>query len=140
MWAITMVHWTSSYRDPSLPPLPLAGHGTSLYRDPSHQHWTSMLGDIPTHSLGHGTSLYRDPLSPAPPDMTSHCTGNTPVPGPRPLLVTSGGQDWRPVQICPLEDPQVLTSGAYARTVGKRVVRILLECFLVNLNFVFLLL
>ena len=41
----------------------------------------------------HLTSLYRDP----PPDVGTHCAG-TPV-------VTSGGQDWRPVQTYSLEGP-----------------------------------
>ena len=55
-----------------------------------------------------------------------------------PLLVTSGGHHWRPVQKCSLEDPPlpllVLTSGGMVtkvRTVGKQAVGILLECFLV---------
>ena len=35
-----------------------------------------------------------------------HCTG-PPSPGsdPIPLLLTSDGQDWKPVQTCSLEDP-----------------------------------
>ena len=45
-----------------------------------------------------------------PPDMGPDCTGISPwisemtVQGPLPVL-TSGGQDWRPVQTCSLEDP-----------------------------------
>ena len=46
---------------------------------------------------------------PTPPGMGPHCTG-TPAPPhgtsqPRPLLVTSGGQDCRHVQTCSRRDP-----------------------------------
>ena len=49
-----------------------------------------------------------------------------------PMLVTSGGQDGRPVQTCSLEDPLELTSGGYwSNRYGwhKWVVCILVECF-----------
>ena len=32
-----------------------------------------------------------------------------------PLLVTSGGDHWRPVQTCSFEDPQLVTSGGNHR-------------------------
>ena len=66
--------------------------------------------------------------------MGPHCTG--PPPPPAILLVTSGSQDWTPVQTCSLVDSP---SNGYlhlvateAHTVDKRVVCILLECFLVS--------
>ena len=85
------------------------------------------------------------------PDMEPHVTGpwspNPPLllqtwdlavqgpPGPS-LLATSGCHHWRPVQTCSLQNPLphqyrhlVATE---AHTVGKWVVRILLECFLVS--------
>ena len=40
------------------------------------------------------------------------CTGThppSPARPPGPLLVSSGGQDWRPVQICSLENPLPVT-------------------------------
>ena len=50
-----------------------------------------------------------------------------------PLLVTFGGQDWRPVQTCSLEDPhRCWHLVAEVRMVGERAVRILLEDFLVT--------
>ena len=63
---------------------------------------------------------------PHPPDMRS--------PSHSPLLVTSGGNHWWPVQTCSLYRA---TSGGVtteARMVGKRAVHILLECFLVVEN------
>ena len=73
----------------------------------------------------HWASLYRPPST---------------APGIRhgtwwPLLLTSGGHHWRPVQTCSFED---LSPHWYwhlvveALMVGKPVVRILLECFLFN--------
>ena len=61
--------------------------------------------------------------------------------GAYPLLVTSGGQDWRRVQTCSPEDltvqpqtPLMLTSGGYLleHIQWARAVRILVECFLVS--------
>ena len=50
------------------------------------------------------------------------------------LLVTSGGQHWRPVQNCSLQRPPTQwywhLVATEACTVGKLVIRILLECFL----------
>ena len=66
------------------------------------------------------------------------------VPTP-PLLLTSGNHHWRPVQTCSLEDlPSPPPHNQYfhlvvvikACTVGKRAVRILLECFFVLSTFV----
>ena len=86
----------------------------ALYRPPSQP---------PT---GHGTSLYEDPppQTPAPPPDTGPFCIGTPDPGPLqtwdltvqghfPLLVTSRGHLWRPVQTCSLQDPPVLISGGY---------------------------
>ena len=68
-------------------------------------------------------TLYSDP----PLDMAPYCTRTT-----HPSRLTSGGQDWKHVQICSLEDAPVLTSNAIeAHTVSKWAVCILLECFLV---------
>ena len=74
----------------------------------------------------HWTSLCRGPLPPG--DLFKLVHWSTP------LLVTSGGHNWLPVQNCWLEDPLpnwywhlVATK---PRIDGKRVVRILLECFL----------
>ena len=58
-----------------------------------------------------------------------------------PLLLTSGGQDWILVQTCSLEDftvqpPRlVLKSGGWLLMMGQRVLRTLLECFLVENSF-----
>ena len=67
----------------------------------------------------HWTSLFRDP-PPPPSSALVHSTWDLTAQEPLwtwvitvqgPLLVTSGGQDWRPVQTCSLEDnPPVLTS------------------------------
>ena len=46
---------------------------------------------------------------------------------PIPLLVSSGGPHWRPVQTCSLEDTPHRHLVAEARTVGKQAARILLE-------------
>ena len=63
----------------------------------------------------HGTSLYRDHLSPPNQDMRPGCTF-TPSLAPASLLMTSGGQDWRPIPTCTLEaPPPVLKSGGYSR-------------------------
>ena len=58
---------------------------------------------------------------------------------PTPLLLTSGGLDWRPVQTYSPKDlqlppfrPPVLTSNGEHQNTGKRVVRILLECCFVH--------
>ena len=72
------------------------------------------------------TSLYSPPPT----------SDNEPLSAPTiPLLVTSGGHYWRPVETCSLEDPPkpILTSGGDTEscTIAKRAVRILLECFLV---------
>ena len=84
-------------------------------------HVTSLYSETPLASLRHGISLCKENPSP-------------------PLLLTSGGQDWIPIQTCSFEDlPPVLTSGGYWITYGwhKRAVRILLECFFVNDKFLF---
>ena len=62
--------------------------------------------------------------------------------------MTSGGDHWRPVQTCSFEDLPLppththkqtqewhLVVATGSTTVSKRAVRILLECFLVTLNF-----
>ena len=46
--------------------------------------------------------------------------------------MTSGGQDWRPVQTCQLEDTPPPPVAIGAHTVGKWALRIALECFLVT--------
>ena len=62
------------------------------------------------------------------------------VPHPEPLLVTSGGDHWRPVQTCsfqglpiplPSEQHLMVATETETRSVSKQVVCILLECFLV---------
>ena len=62
------------------------------------------------------------------PGQGPHCTGTS-------LVVMSGGQGWRHVQTCSLEDPptgaEIWWLMKHMCTVGKRVVCILLECFLV---------
>ena len=114
-------------------------------------------------SLGCWTSLYRDAngptphckgmvlpwYCPSPPCIGPHCTRTQASPPGHvrtcstwtslyrnPLLVTSGGQDWKPVQTCSPEDPPDadfwwLMKHAYSR---QAVVRILLECFLVQVS------
>ena len=64
-----------------------------------------------TITMMHWTSLYRLPgpgplldiryMAPSPVPSTSDID----PPGPGPLLMTSGGHHWRPVQTCSLEDP-----------------------------------
>ena len=88
----------------------------------------------PLHMM-HWISLYREPPgpNPGPPRLVMephwpHCTGTIPPPSlyrhptsPGSLVVTSGGQDWRSVQTCSLEDipPQLLlTSGGCSREAG----------------------
>ena len=60
---------------------------------------------------------------------------------PQPLLLTSGGDHWKPVQTCSLEDlpppppphpHQFLVVTTKTGTIGKRAVCILLECCLVE--------
>ena len=53
---------------------------------------------------------------------------------PLPPLMTFGGQDWRPVHTCSLEDSHQCWHlvAIEVHTVSKRAVRILLECFLVG--------
>ena len=51
-------------------------------------------------------------------EMGPHCTRITAQGSP--LLVTSGGQDWRSVQTCSLEDPLVLTSVGYWSPYGRQ--------------------
>ena len=85
------------------------------------------------------TSLYRAP--PPPPHITpwTPCPSSPPDIRPgTPLLLTSGGQHWKPVQTCSLED--LLRTDIWwcplkhiqFATVCKQAVSILLECFLVN--------
>ena len=53
-------------------------------------------------------------------------------------IVTSGGQDWRLVETCPLQDPPtMLTSAGYWSMYvwGKQAIHILLECFLVAITY-----
>ena len=73
-------------------------------------------------------------------DLTVQGPGAPPCTGP--LLVTSGSQDWRPVQTCSLEDLTVQGTpnnadiywwpATEAHTVGERAVHILVECFLLH--------
>ena len=66
-------------------------HGTSLYRDP--QTWDLTVQGPPSAMAQPHSTL----------DMGPHCMGTL---WPQcPLLVTSGGQDWRLVQTCSPEDP-----------------------------------
>ena len=90
-------------------------------------------------TMMHGTSLHRATPGPAPrhgtpqPLLPPDIRHGTP---PCPLLLTCGGHHWRPFQTCSPEDPLsplVLTSAIEACMVGKRMVRILLECFLVSI-------
>ena len=54
-------------------------------------------------------------------------------PGNTPLLVTSGGQDQKPVQTCSLEDPFPSRAYIWWQIIQwMRAIRILLECFLVS--------
>ena len=80
----------------------------------------------------HWTSPYREPPPRSTQDIGRPCTG-TPL---YPLLVTSGDQDWRPIQTCSLEGhpppPLIYLVANEVRMVGKWAVRILLECFLVT--------
>ena len=79
MWPLLMIHWTSLYRANLSPP----------NSSPDSPLWTSDMGP-----------LAPDPWTPQPPwtsDMLQQ-------PWPCPLLVTSGGHHWRPVQTCLLED------------------------------------
>ena len=63
-------------------------------------------------------------------DAQSHQDMGPPWPGP--LLVTSGGHHWIPVQSCSFEDPhRYWNLVAEAGRIGKRTSRILLGCFLV---------
>ena len=78
-------------------------------------------------------------LLPPPP---SHPTWDQPSsPGlSAPLLMTSDGHYWRPVQTCSLKLPVQFSKYLHlvateACTVGKRAVRILLECLFVILSF-----
>ena len=85
------------------------------------------------------TSLHRVSLTLAlvkiyffcPPWTSDHGTS---CPSPTPLLLTSGGHHWRPVQTCSPEIPipsGVTSGGGHWSTYGfKWAVRILLECFL----------
>ena len=71
--------------------------------------------------------------SSGPPPQTYDLTVLAPAPASAPpLLVTSGGQDWRHVQTYLLEDtlPRYLVATA-ACTSGKQAVCTLLECFFV---------
>ena len=68
-----------------------------------------------------------------------HCTG---YPSPVPLVVTSVGHHWRPVQICSLEDPIVLTFGSHRRSVwrwqaGEMHPTGMLSCLILFPNFKF---
>ena len=70
-------------------------------------------------------------LSPSPQDMGPR------IPTPPPLVVISRGHHWRPVQTCSFQDTPSshqyghLVGTTKTHTIGKRAVRILLECFLV---------
>ena len=75
-------------------------------------------------------------MVPPPPTNRHETWGFTPLSA---LLLTSGGRYWRPVQTCSLEDlPPLphwyrhLVVATETDTVGKRAVRILLECCLVQ--------
>ena len=82
----------------------------------------------------HWTSLYRPPPQSPALLQTLNLMES-------PYLVTSGGQDWRPIQNCSLEDQgpppppalELISGGYWRSTYGrcKRAVHILLECFLV---------
>ena len=75
MWPLPMLHWTSPYRNPSACP---------------HAHFQTW--DMEPHCI----VTHPPPPDPASLDMGPCCTR---------ILVTSGGQDWIPVQTCPPEDP-----------------------------------
>ena len=94
-------------------------HWTSPYRD------SSPLDMEPHHK---GTPWSHPP----PPDIGPHST-ETPWSWPPSDI---WWQDWRPVQTCSLEDPPLHWCGhlvaTEARTFGKWVVSIPLECFLVG--------
>ena len=76
--------------------------GAVYYHPPTKLREGNVFSPLVSHSVQggvscghylHWASLYRDPL----PDVGTHCTG-TPV-------MTSSGQDWRPVQTYSLEGP-----------------------------------
>ena len=68
-------------------------------------HWTSLCGDTPQPLLRpfsrHGTPTPAPALSPL---QTWDTLASCPL---GPLLVTSGGHHWTPVQTCSLEDPPI---------------------------------
>ena len=120
---------------------PSSGHETSLYR-----------GTCLSSPSRHECSLYKDPQPRTLMGMKPHCIGplrspdmiltvQGPLPVLVPLLMTPGSHRLRHSETCSLEDltvqppppPLLLASGGSteARTVSKRVIRILLECFLV---------
>ena len=87
----------------------------------------------------HCTSLYRIPWS-CSPGMTPHCRGTPPWPQP-PRHETSMYRDLSPGPspvhfrtTTPLPLSVLTSDGAEARMIGKWVVRILLECFLVPVS------
>ena len=65
-------------------------HWMSLYRDPQLLPWPSSRHGTPPQHLPYPPSIHGTPL----------------LPVPSPLLVTSGGHHWTPVQTCSFEDPR----------------------------------
>ena len=93
---------------------------------PLSEHWTSCSAPSPGHEhphrSGHGTSTVQEQSGPNPP-VPKACLNvfNLDLTVQGPLPVTSGGNNWRPVQTCSLEDPLVLTSGGYWSLYGRQV-------------------
>ena len=99
---------SSSVQGGPMWPLPMM-YWTSLYRNPP------LALQLPTHAGSHQT--------------------RTPSPGPSfPLLVTSGGPDWRLVQTCSLDEPPGADIWWLLNHIPstKQAIRILLECFLIQ--------
>ena len=85
----------------------------------------------------HWASLYRSPDPPPHPDIRygpPPWTSDTGPPALPPLLVTSGDRYWNLFKLVHLRthplSPYPFTSTDISRTVSKRAVRVLLECFL----------
>ena len=82
------------------------------------------------HTVQHPAPYH--PLCTGPPSLQDPRLYRAPVPPPS--LMAFGGQDWRPVHICSLEDSHQCWHlvAIEVHTVSKWAVRILLECFLVG--------
>ena len=81
-------------------------------------HWTSPYRDPPPLDMGPHSTVPPQPQPQPQPwpqiDVGHHCTGS-----PLPPSSLPGNPVWRPVHICSLEDPPVMTSGGHSRQVGS---------------------